>query len=403
MKKITTATMTLLCIAGVTFGQGSLTPPGAPGATMKTLAELDAAITGVSNAVEQVETRIDILTVAGSGTSVDHYITQPGSYYLSANIESTSDTAAIYVSTSGVTIDLNGFHISYGSGTGQSGIQLANDASNVTIRDGSISGFQHGVTSSYGSPYSPGSIFKNLTLSNNSIDGIYAGYGARITDCTAYGNQRGIYAGRGSVVSGCTAHKNLSLGIQAGSGSTISDCSASHNSSGIRADGGSTVSRCSAYYNSSTNYCFGFMIGESSVISECVARENKNISGVNSYLRGVGIDASSQVIIKDCLVFKNDGDGIFAQDECFISGNTCSDNGYLGTGAGIHATGYDTRIENNNVTQNPKGIDVDYSGNLIVRNSASGNSTPYDIAYGNSTGTITNSPIGAGAWDNFEF
>jgi len=53
--------------------------------------------------------------------------------------------------------------------------------------------------------------------------------------------------------------------------------------------------------------------------------------------------------------------------------------------------------------QIPIGFDVDLGGNFIVRNSASGNTTDYDIIAGNSVGMITNTPFGAGAWDNFEF
>ena len=81
----------------------------------------------------------------------------------------------------------------------------------------------------------------------------------------------------------------------------------------------------------------------------------------------------------------------------------CDNNGYGGDGAGISVEFNDNRIDSNNVVNNDRGIDVDASGNLIVRNSASGNTTDYDIATGNNTGTIQTTPVGAGAWDNFEF
>ena len=55
-------------------------------------------------------------------------------------------------------------------------------------------------------------------------------------------------------------------------------------------------------------------------------------------------------------------------------------------------------VQNDNL-----GIDVNHSGNLIVRNSASENATSYSIVGGNDVGTIRTSPVGAGAWDNFEF
>ena len=55
------------------------------------------------------------------------------------------------------------------------------------------------------------------------------------------------------------------------------------------------------------------------------------------------------------------------------------------------------------MTDNDRGIDVDVTGNLIVKNSASGNTTNYDIAAGNKTGTISTDPTTAGPWDNFSF
>jgi formylglycine-generating enzyme len=48
-------------MAGMVFGQGSLTPPGAPGATMKTLDQLDTSIVGVSNRVEAVQASVEQL------------------------------------------------------------------------------------------------------------------------------------------------------------------------------------------------------------------------------------------------------------------------------------------------------------------------------------------------------
>ncbi len=63
------------------FGQGSLTPPGAPGATMKTLDELDVAIAGVNNAVSAIqdEARTPISTASCT-------IDRSESYYLTDNL-----------------------------------------------------------------------------------------------------------------------------------------------------------------------------------------------------------------------------------------------------------------------------------------------------------------------------
>ena len=72
------------------FAQGSLTPPGVPGPTMLTL--------------NQMEPRTPI-------SSAPYTISQPGSYYLTANLTVASGDA-IDINANGVTLDLNGFTIS---------------------------------------------------------------------------------------------------------------------------------------------------------------------------------------------------------------------------------------------------------------------------------------------------
>jgi parallel beta-helix repeat protein len=82
-------------------------------------------------------------------------------------------------------------------------------------------------------------------------------------------------------------------------------------------------------------------------------------------------------------------DGVRVSSQCLVVNNTCDDNGASGgDGAGIHATTGDNRIDGNTVTRNDRGIDVDFSGNLIIRNSASGNTTNYVIAADNRYGPV---------------
>jgi parallel beta-helix repeat protein len=70
-------------------------------------------------------------------------------------------------------------------------------------------------------------------------------------------------------------------------------------------------------------------------------------------------------------------------------GNNSGNNGSgVGDGAGVFVTGNGNRIEGNNVTFNDRGIDVNSSANLIVRNSARSNTLEYDIAAGNAMGPI---------------
>src|SRR5438067_11174861 len=91
-----------LVLVPCALAQGSLTPPGAPAPTFKTL--------------QQIEPRIDVLNAPASAvTTTDanyHYIiTQSGSYYLSGNIVATK-THAIKIAAPDVVLDLSGFRIS---------------------------------------------------------------------------------------------------------------------------------------------------------------------------------------------------------------------------------------------------------------------------------------------------
>ena len=72
------------------LAQGSLTPPGPPAPSMKTLA--------------QIEPRTPI-------SSLPFTINQSGSYYVTTNLIGVSGQNGIIVQTRNVTIDLNGFGI----------------------------------------------------------------------------------------------------------------------------------------------------------------------------------------------------------------------------------------------------------------------------------------------------
>ena len=94
------------------------------------------------------QTLINQSTVMASG-GFPFKITQPGSYKLTGNLNAPAGVNGIEISTSYVTLDLNGFgvfgpaQVCAGPGSCNTllGILVANSQQNVTIRNGTIVGF----------------------------------------------------------------------------------------------------------------------------------------------------------------------------------------------------------------------------------------------------------------------
>ena len=97
------------------MAQGSLTPPGAPAPTMKTL--------------HQIEPRTPIGLLPFT-------VSNPGSFYLAANLTGAAGTNGITITTNDVTLDLNGFTLT-GAGS-NNGVDIVGKRLNVVVRNGAI-------------------------------------------------------------------------------------------------------------------------------------------------------------------------------------------------------------------------------------------------------------------------
>ncbi len=281
------------------FGQGSLTPPGAPAPTMKTLA--------------QVEPRTPI-------SSAPVTITNSGSYYLTTNLTVTSGDA-ITIGTNGVTLDLNGFTISSTAPSGNGfAIRVMDRLSNITIYNGHIrssftndagtysgSGFDHGIAHWGNVADQPDNVrVSGVTVSGCRLSGICLGRkrSALVESCTVQSvGMYGIFAGtiRGSIAQDC--------GSIAINGDQISDCRGESTKAGPGIYG--TMVQNS--YGTSTNgtgidafiaiNCYG------SSITNYGLHASTAINCRGESISGTGLAADT---VQNCIGISESGTGLYA-------------------------------------------------------------------------------------------
>ena len=283
-------------------------------------------------------------------TNLPCFIGDSGSYYLASSLTGLAGFHGIDIFGADVTLDLNGFTL-VGINNSLGGVRVGGGFRNVVIRNGSITGWGTEGVSSFDA-------LSTIRLENLRI------------------------------------HNNGS-GIKLFSRSVIADCIVTANSTnGIFTFDGCVVTRCTVSANGST----GVTMGNDCRITDCLVKDNT----------AHGISIGFNGTVRDCTVTGNTQDGIRTATRCRVDHNLCTGNGNGGDGAGIHVVGNECRIEENQVQGNDRGIDVDFGQNIILKNTASGNSTNYDIGVGNAYGpivaaadniaTLTN---GANPWANF--
>jgi parallel beta-helix repeat protein len=128
-----------------------------------------------------------------------------GSYRLTGNLTAPAGKDAIDVTASNVTIDLNGFTIFGGGNFG--GINATSGHVGTTVENGTVTGFQDGVT------VRDNSIVKSVHADSNSNAGIAAGLNSVIEGCTANSNASGIQCSSGCMISANTLNNNSFEGI----------------------------------------------------------------------------------------------------------------------------------------------------------------------------------------------
>jgi hypothetical protein len=136
----------------------------------------------------------------------------------------------------------------------------------------------------------------------------------------------------------------------------------------------------------------GMQLGSFDRASRCIVAGNGS----------VGVSVGTGSTVEGCTVCANVGDGIFVGSSCYVENNVCNTN----TLAGIRVSGDNNRIDSNSLVANgTRGLLVQGTANLVIRNSASESAMQFDIGAGNNYGQIL-SNAGAGftnsnPWANF--
>lgn len=400
--------LTVICQPATLHAQGSLTPPGAPAPTMKSLDQIEA------------RTPVDATHTPGSGTNL-FVITQPGSYYLTGNISGVPNKNGINIETNNVTLDLNGFQLNGNGSASLAAIVVGSvvqpefhgiTVCNGTIENWGLCGVEAFCTESKFANLlitsvtlnNPGrndsgfaalsvrdrNLVSGCTINNcpHGIVGITTSDDSIITDCTAnFNGGIGILGfGDSCSIIRCTARGNSGIGIVT-SGSVVAQCTASYNASGIAANGDSTVQFCTALYN----YTNGITTGDGITVSQCVANGNSS----NGIVVGIGCT------VINCTARNNTGDGVQFVGKCLITGNNATSN----TGNGFHVTGTGAGAANRidgNIAVSNGGDGIFWANDLVVRNSCFLNGVNYSPAVGGgNTGPVQAASTGTNPWANF--
>ena len=379
--------------ASTGWAQGSLTPPGAPAPTMKTLA--------------QVAPRTPI-------TNAGYVISQPGSYYLTTNLTATGH--GVRIATNAVTLDLMGFTLTGDGGGADNGVFLdgATNASirDVVVRNGVIRNFGYGVNAEY----IQGSRLEHLIAASNSNYGVflYGGNGQcngnTIADCTIRGSGlHGVYLNGssggqcdGNTIARCAVSGNGFNGVYlSGSfgqcdGNAIANCAVRGNGSmGVVFIGdsgqcdGNTVDNCAISGNANYGVLFDGQFGRcngNSIVACTISG-----SGAQGLLLNGNNGECNGNTIADCAISGNGSSGVYlsgSSGQC--GGNTVANCAVSGNSdTGVWLTGGSGQCEGNSIVNcavrrnRTRGILLDFAvGNRVEGNHVSGQtgSPSYGIA-----------------------
>jgi hypothetical protein len=336
---------------------GPLDPPGGPiTPTGHTLDELYNRTARTDAGV--AEPRIPVQSLPGSATAV-HVISQPGSYYLTGDVQGVAGKSAIVIASDRVQIDLCGYAL-VGAAKVLAALRTDAPQTALAVRGGLISGWSN-LSVSFGN--SVGCTLENIVFK----------------DCNAYAGGSGgtVALGNDGAVRRCTLLRCLGSTVGLSTRGIMEDCYNVQGDGGLFFAFGDVVVRRNTFYSNNG----GLLVQGAGVVEHNVA-----------------IDTASFRSEGDSVVAHNVLDRIRGGVGILLAGARvrCQSNRVSNVSVGILASAAlsgwrDHHIEANLVQACGTGIRVEAAqACFLTGNRAKNCGVAFDIAPGNSHGPIVN-------------
>ena len=238
-------------VAGGGCARGPLDPPGPPASTA------------------------GVLRPGTPISALPFTISQAGSYYLTTNLSGSAGSNGITVQSNDVTIDLGGFTLGAAPGAASAITESANSPGwfHWTIRNGTIDGWQRGISASQTSD----SHFSDLIINGATQQGIFAGGAIMIDHVTSHGNGGwGFLLGAAAQISDCFVDgSSVAILISTADQSTIARCSTVGGDTAIKAGPASRIDAVDVRFAGRTgiNLEIGGSVANSSVAGTGTANQ----------------------------------------------------------------------------------------------------------------------------------
>lgn len=282
---------------------GDLNPPAGP-------------VSPTAKPLSEVEPRLAVSAESTPGDADNVFIiTQPGSYYLAGDVDAGIGQNGIFIGSSDVTLDLNGFTLS-GQGAGKA---VVVDGQSVWIRNGAINGWGEGGIEGSSSPGLRISHINFLRCDEFAVRGGVARENSVIEDCVARecgvgeGINSAAFITQRGVVTRCVAI-DCGRGFLSRQGfitTVFTDCRAENCIDGFVTDSDAVYRRCEASAPT------GFLARTTArrVVYESCSADNANAGGLITGFETLDDHTIAQFI--DCTA--NTGNGFTLRGRSMLS------------------------------------------------------------------------------------